>query len=119
MKTIFFVLILAVASFAATLALTVTNKTDQPITFTLGRGDIFETVNVSTNTQNFSLAQDYFFSLAPRETRTVTVEALCINQKKAGASNDPVRVTGVRVPRSVPGDQASVWNYMKQRANMF
>jgi len=57
--------------------LTFTNPSNQPISQLIVKGTMFETVDPASNVQNMVMSEDVQMSLAPHETKTITVIMTC------------------------------------------
>jgi hypothetical protein len=93
------------------MTITLRNTRDYPISFKILKGDLWETENVITNTQNFAVSKDYDITLGPNEEKEFDIEIMCINQEKNAAEHEPVIPTPLQTTNRFQNQQ-DLWNYM-------
>lgn len=104
---LFFSFSFAKKSFAQkfTISIEIQNIYDTPLKIKFKKGDIYETENPDSNTQNLVLANDYTFTLAPYEIKPIILKAFCTNQSRL-LPNDGAAVR----PTELRRNDADEWN---------
>lgn len=95
---------------------TLYNPTNLPQTFTLRKGDLFETVNPDDNIQNIVLLEEEdTYTIPPGEYLTLNLKGWCTNQDKDSPAGSPVRVAPLFMNYRDFFRQEEVWNNLASR----
>lgn len=98
-----------------TVSIKVANLTGQEIKFKIPKGQIFENKELSPKRQNLAAKGEDAISLPPFSTKTVIVNALCINKGFPAPNNGLGNITIYELKNKQFLNQGDLWDWIADR----
>lgn len=92
-----------------TTEITLKNTSDNDVTFTIPKGQIFENKKIGTGIQNVASTRDYKLIIPAKTRLTIEIEVYCINRSLSAPSGHFGNLTIYKIAHNF-NDQENLWN---------